>query len=126
LTDKIINLSHLQFHQKNFTESINLFLDNEYPSDFIFSNISNRIKKLFHLDFQPNNPSPLHQMNKKNIAQYFILNIFLILSSLSPKNLVFRSHLLFLILLRGMATVKISKNRFFLFYHHKNKLLFDL
>jgi len=26
--------------------------------DFIFSNIQNRFKKLFYLDFQPNNPSP--------------------------------------------------------------------
>jgi len=48
LTDKIINLSHPKFHQKNFTESINLLLNNGYPLEFIFSNIHNRIKKLFH------------------------------------------------------------------------------
>jgi len=48
LTDKIINLSHPKFHQKNFTESINLLLNNGYPLDFIFSNIHNRIKKLIH------------------------------------------------------------------------------
>jgi len=47
MTDKIINLSHPSFYQKNFTESINLLLKNGYPLEFIFSNIQNRIKKLF-------------------------------------------------------------------------------
>jgi len=45
LTDKIIDLSHPRFHVKNF--SINLLLKNGYPLDFIFSNIHNRLKKLF-------------------------------------------------------------------------------
>jgi len=47
LTDKIINLSHSRFQEKNFTDSINLLLKNGYPLDFIFSNIRNRLKKLF-------------------------------------------------------------------------------
>jgi len=47
LTDKIINLSHPTFQEKNFTDSIKLLLDNGYPLDFIFSNIHNRLKKLF-------------------------------------------------------------------------------
>jgi len=47
LTDKIINLSHPRFHEKNFTDIINLLLNNGYPLEFIFSNIHNRLKKLF-------------------------------------------------------------------------------
>jgi len=55
------------------------------PLDFIFSNIRNKLKKLFYLDFQPNNPSP-HTLNEqKNISQYLILNIFQLLSNLSKK-----------------------------------------
>jgi len=58
LTDKIINLSHPRFpseiHQKNFIECIHLLLKNGMPEmnplDFIFSNIQNRIKKLFQLE----------------------------------------------------------------------------
>jgi len=47
MTDKIINMSHPSYHQKNFIETINLLLKNGYPLEFIFSNIQNRIKKLF-------------------------------------------------------------------------------
>jgi len=39
LTDKIINFSHPRFRQKNFIESINLLLKNEYPLEFIFPKI---------------------------------------------------------------------------------------
>jgi len=39
LMDKIINISHPRFHQKNFTDNINLLLKNGYPLDFIFSYI---------------------------------------------------------------------------------------
>jgi len=46
MTDKIISLSHPKYHQKNFTETINLLLKNGYPIEFIFSNIRNRIKTL--------------------------------------------------------------------------------
>jgi len=55
MTDKIINLSHSRLpknfteYQKNFTESINL-LKNEYHLEFIFSNIQNKLKKLFQLE----------------------------------------------------------------------------
>jgi len=48
LTDKIMTLSHPQFHEKNFKEIIALLLDNEYPLEFIFSNMYNKLKKSTH------------------------------------------------------------------------------
>jgi hypothetical protein len=47
LTDRIVSLSHPKYFQKNFEKMIQILLDN-YPLDFIFSSINNRLKKLFN------------------------------------------------------------------------------
>jgi len=48
LLDKIIFLSHPQFHAKNIQDLINILLKNCYPSEFIFCIINNKIKQLSH------------------------------------------------------------------------------
>ena len=55
LVDKIMLLSHPEFHQNNFTNLVKTLLDNSYPINFILKNISKRIK--FHI----------HNSNLKNI-----------------------------------------------------------
>ncbi|KYQ51389.1 hypothetical protein ALC60_09555, partial [Trachymyrmex zeteki] len=46
LVDKIIRLCHPRFQQNNLIKAINIFLNNSYPLDLIFSSIQKRIK--FH------------------------------------------------------------------------------
>ncbi|XP_029673125.1 uncharacterized protein LOC115241501 [Formica exsecta] len=46
LVDRAFLLSHPQFHQKNFDFIIKILLDNNYPLDFIFQTIFNRLKFL--------------------------------------------------------------------------------
>ncbi|KYQ59927.1 hypothetical protein ALC60_01023 [Trachymyrmex zeteki] len=48
LVDKIIRLCHPRFQQNNLIKAINIFLNNGYPLDFIFSSIQKRIK--FHIN----------------------------------------------------------------------------
>ena len=48
MVDKIISLSHPQYHEKNLTRLINILLENNYPLDFIFSMIHFRLKYLFY------------------------------------------------------------------------------
>jgi hypothetical protein len=48
MVDRIIYLSHPQFHQKNFISLINILLDNNYPLKFIFATILFRLKYLFY------------------------------------------------------------------------------
>jgi hypothetical protein len=50
MVDKLILLSHPQFHQKNFTFLVNTLLENNYPLDFIFTMIQLRLKHLFYKD----------------------------------------------------------------------------
>ncbi|KAM0724705.1 hypothetical protein ACS0PU_009089 [Formica fusca] len=46
LVDRAFLLSHPQFHQKNLDFIIKILLDNNYPLDFIFQTIFNRLKFL--------------------------------------------------------------------------------
>jgi len=39
LIDKVLLLSHPEFHQKNFSDMINILLNDNYPLDIIFSSI---------------------------------------------------------------------------------------
>lgn len=45
--DRIVLLSHSQFQQNNLIDTINIFLDNGYPLNFIFSTIQKRLN--FHI-----------------------------------------------------------------------------
>ncbi|XP_071580549.1 uncharacterized protein [Temnothorax nylanderi] len=47
LVDKIVLISHPQFHRKNFNLIIQILLDNGYPLPFIFSTIKNRLRQVF-------------------------------------------------------------------------------
>jgi len=58
LVDRIFRLSHPQFHDKNLALIINILLNNDYPLDFIFMTIRNRIKNLI-LHKDSSQPSPL-------------------------------------------------------------------
>jgi len=60
-----MTLSHPQFHEKNFTETIAFLLDNGYPLEFIFSNMHNRIKKFTHSRDQYNSSPPHTSINSK-------------------------------------------------------------
>ncbi|KYQ53751.1 hypothetical protein ALC60_07318, partial [Trachymyrmex zeteki] len=44
--DRILFLSHPEYHKKNIESMINILLINGYPLDTIFSTINNKIKKL--------------------------------------------------------------------------------
>ena len=46
MVDRVLWLSHPKFHQDNLTKIISILSDNNYPLDFIFSTINDRIK--FH------------------------------------------------------------------------------
>jgi len=48
LVDKVLRLSHPKFHAKNLNFIIKIFLDNDYPIEFIFDAIRMRIKTLIH------------------------------------------------------------------------------
>ena len=48
MVDKLVLLSHPQFHRKNFICLINILLENNYPLNFIFAMISYRLKHLFY------------------------------------------------------------------------------
>ncbi|KAL6416525.1 hypothetical protein ACFW04_013388 [Cataglyphis niger] len=58
LIDRAFRLFHPQFHQKNFNFIINILLNNNYPLDFIFLTLHNRLKYLFNNHNKSNrNPS---------------------------------------------------------------------
>ena len=67
LVDRILALSHPKFHEKNFLYIINLLLDNNYPLDFIFNTIRNRIK--FHI----NKKDKSEKLNNNENTKYFII-----------------------------------------------------
>lgn len=46
--DRIIYLSHPKFQENNISKMIKTLMDNDYPLDFIFITINNRIKSLSH------------------------------------------------------------------------------
>jgi hypothetical protein len=48
MVDRMILLSHPQFHRKNLSLVVNTLLDNNYPLHFIFAMIRCRLKHLFY------------------------------------------------------------------------------
>ncbi|KYN30074.1 hypothetical protein ALC57_00467 [Trachymyrmex cornetzi] len=67
--DKIVLLSHPRFHQKNLTEAINIFLENVYPLDFIFSTIRKRLN--YHIYYNNNNTDINLNKKIKATQKYF-------------------------------------------------------
>lgn len=48
MVDRAFLLSHPRFHFKNFNLIINTLLENDYPLNFIFENINNRLRSLLN------------------------------------------------------------------------------
>jgi len=48
LIDRVITLSHPEFHKENFDYSIKILIDNGYPLDLIFSTIRKRLYLKFN------------------------------------------------------------------------------
>jgi len=46
LLDKVVLLSNPKFHLDNLYFIIKVLLENDYPLNFIFQNINNRLKKI--------------------------------------------------------------------------------
>jgi len=94
--DRVILLSHPEFHKSNFDFIINVLLDNGYPLDLIFFSIRRRLQTRSHLNSQkcnvrsnkkkyhPTHISPSYtflafQKNSCNFLRHFILQIGLLL-----------------------------------------------
>jgi len=63
VVDKIVQLSHPRFQQRNLEDVIQIFLKNFYPLEFIFSIIRSKIKYLA-------NKSPLCLLKNKDILNH--------------------------------------------------------
>ncbi|KYN18734.1 hypothetical protein ALC57_08963 [Trachymyrmex cornetzi] len=48
LVDKVFYISHSQFHKKNLEFVVKILLENDYPIDFIFDTINERVKTLIN------------------------------------------------------------------------------
>jgi len=84
LIDRVIRLSHPEFHKTNFDFIINVLLDNGYPLDMIFSAIRKRLHTTFHRtssltsNTETNEDKPTHYFTipyvsciAKNFMQFF-------------------------------------------------------
>jgi len=69
MVDKILLLSHPEFHEKNFSFLINMLLNNNYPLDLIFSSIKKRLSTKFN---QLNNQRD-HDVSLKIKENYFVI-----------------------------------------------------
>jgi len=75
LIDKVLLLSHPEFHQKNFSYLINILRKNNYPLDMIFSCIKKRLSIKFQ---QIKNQKTSHSQEKikeNNFVVPYINNI---------------------------------------------------
>ncbi|KYN28656.1 hypothetical protein ALC57_01909 [Trachymyrmex cornetzi] len=68
--DRILDLSHPKFHDKNITNLIHTFLMNGYPLEFIFSMIINRIKTLENRIISNNNNDENEIVKKFFVISY--------------------------------------------------------
>lgn len=48
MLDRAVLLSHPRHHAKNIELIVRVFLENDYPLDFIFNTINIRLKSLVH------------------------------------------------------------------------------
>ncbi|XP_029679435.1 uncharacterized protein LOC115245313 [Formica exsecta] len=70
LVDRVMLLSHPQFHKKNLEISIKILLNNGYPLRFIFNTINRRIRTLINKTTNLTNNNTKKEENKKN---YFVI-----------------------------------------------------
>jgi len=97
LIDRVIRLSHPEFHENNFDYIINILLDNGYPLDMIFSAIRKRLHTTFNrissstLNTETKDEKPIHYFTipyvsciAKNFMQFF--------SNISFTKLAFSCH----------------------------------
>lgn len=65
MVDRAISLSHRKFHQKNLTSVKEILINNDYPLNFIESNIRKRMKKL-RFNTSSNNNGSRHDDNNND------------------------------------------------------------
>jgi len=67
-------LSHPSFHQKNFELIVKILLENDYPFNFIFKTISNRIRHLItNFNNKTQNYKKISHLDDKIINSWFVL-----------------------------------------------------
>jgi len=71
MVDKVLRLSHPKFHEKNLNFIIKIFLDNDYPIEFIFEAIRTRIKTLTHRNLVT--PTDMKIDNDKDKVHWFTI-----------------------------------------------------
>ena len=71
LIDRVILLSHPKFQEKNFSLVIKILLDNNYPIDFIFKVLHERIKTLIHKSNSPLNSNKYNPVS--NPVSFFTI-----------------------------------------------------
>jgi len=85
LIDRVILLSHPEFHRENFDRVIKILLDNGYPLDLIFSTIRRRLHSRIN--------HKLHSRNElENILPYFVIPY---VSSIAKKFIKFFKNISF-------------------------------
>ncbi|KYQ46783.1 hypothetical protein ALC60_14208 [Trachymyrmex zeteki] len=84
MVDKIILLSHPRFHQKNLINAVNIFLNNGYSIQFIFSTMEKRIK--YHINKSREVHVNLHtHIKDKFFTVPYVKTIFESFSSISMR-----------------------------------------
>ncbi|KYM94598.1 hypothetical protein ALC62_14771 [Cyphomyrmex costatus] len=68
LVDRAFFLLDVSFHYKNFNFIINILLDNDYPLNFIFNTINQRLKYLLKNKFIVNDQPTNTQNNSKSVS----------------------------------------------------------
>ncbi|KYN09297.1 hypothetical protein ALC57_18593 [Trachymyrmex cornetzi] len=84
LIDRIIYVSHPNYHTLNISNMINTLLNNGYPLDFLFNTINNRIRSFIH-------NKKLNQTNHKDLIDNNI-KIYCTLPYVREKNLTEKFH----------------------------------
>jgi len=70
-------LSHPSFHQKNLELSVKILLENDYPLNFIFKTIFNRIRYLItNSNNKTQNDKKISHLDDKIINSWFVIPYF--------------------------------------------------
>jgi len=72
LVDRAFLFSHPEFHKKNLELVIRILLNNDYPSDFIFKVMTNRIKSLVNKKTFKQNKTP-QETNEIETTKWFTI-----------------------------------------------------
>jgi len=77
LVDRMFILSHPSFHQKNLELIVTILLENDYPLNFIFKTISNRIRHLItNSNNKTQNDKDISHLDDKIINSWFVIQYF--------------------------------------------------